>query len=160
MTKYSEYLKTYQWKRLKDQAILKAGNKCQLCGSRHNLVIHHTKYPEILGTETIDDLQCLCETCHNVKCHNGSPSNNKIRLSKQEKRRRKDMCFILDRLRLKRLILLLVTTTGLMHFLLFPKKRYRLVASGRGEIFLFPSIKQTIGVPKTVIGNLKAHGIY
>jgi len=89
MSDYRKYLKSYQWKNIKEQVITKVHNKCELCGSRNNLVVHHIKYPKVLGTETLNDLQCLCDDCHNVKCHNGSSSNSKIRLTKQEKRKRK-----------------------------------------------------------------------
>ena len=87
--KYLEYIKSPKWRKIKHQAIINARGKCVLCGSRGNLVVHHTKYPKNLGDETVDMLQCLCETCHNVKCHNGSASNSKIRLTKEEKKRRK-----------------------------------------------------------------------
>jgi len=84
---YQQYLKSSQWKALRQQAILRSGGKCELCGSRKHLVVHHTKYPKVLGEEHLDTLQCLCEDCHNVKCHGGSPANHK--LTKQEKRQRK-----------------------------------------------------------------------
>ncbi|HEA68114.1 hypothetical protein LCGC14_2259220 [marine sediment metagenome] len=87
--KYSEYLKSDKWKTIRDKTIVISNGKCVLCGSRANITVHHTKYPKILGEETQDMLQCLCENCHNVECHNGSKSNSKVRVSRAEKRRKK-----------------------------------------------------------------------
>ena len=88
--KYKEYINSKQWKTLKQQVIINSGNKCAICDSRVNLVVHHLEYPDELGTETLGMLQCLCEDCHNIKCHNGSASNHKKnRLTKYEKNRLK-----------------------------------------------------------------------
>ena len=83
--KYQQYLKSPQWRAIREQVISVHNGKCQLCGSRKRLVVHHTKYPEVLGEESLETLQCLCEDCHNVKCHNGSPG----KLTREEKRKRR-----------------------------------------------------------------------
>lgn len=85
---YSIYIRSSRWKKIKEEILVNAGWKCELCESRKNLVVHHTKYPKIFGEETPDMLQCLCEECHNIKCHNGSAPKSKIRLTKQQKRQK------------------------------------------------------------------------
>ena len=82
---YQKYISSSQWKKLRREVISLAGFRCILCGSKHNLVVHHLRYPKILGEETLDMLQCLCENCHNVKCHGGNPSKAKKRLTKLQK---------------------------------------------------------------------------
>ena len=61
---YQAYLLSERWLfELKPQR-LKADNlRCRLC-NRHATQVHHRVYPDILGTETIDDLTSLCEECH------------------------------------------------------------------------------------------------
>lgn len=63
-TNYQEYLKTQRWKQIK--AIkLSYNNKCQLCGSKDNLQVHHSTY-EHVGDEKnhLEDLIVLCKDCH------------------------------------------------------------------------------------------------
>lgn len=81
---YQKYLKSDEWGKIRHEVLSIAGKRCVLCYSNKNLVVHHLKYPKVFGEESIDDLQCLCEDCHNIKCHNGSPSNHKKKLSKTE----------------------------------------------------------------------------
>jgi len=45
-------------------AIIKAGNKCQLCGFRYQLDVHHLSYKN-LGNEKDEDLLVVCRRCHN-----------------------------------------------------------------------------------------------
>ena len=90
---YQQYLKSYKWRKKREQILKRDNYRCISCNSPYNLVVHHVWYPKVFGEETDDMLQTLCETCHNVKCHNGSLSKSKNRLPKvvylREKRRRK-----------------------------------------------------------------------
>lgn len=57
------YMTTEQWKQLKLERLRIAQNKCESCGSSHNLHLHHITY-ERLTQELISDLVILCEECH------------------------------------------------------------------------------------------------
>jgi 5-methylcytosine-specific restriction endonuclease McrA len=60
---YAEYLRTPHWRSLRAWAIERAGGKCQLCGSRKDLEVHHNCYDR-LGAELPSDLVVLCDDCH------------------------------------------------------------------------------------------------
>ena len=61
---YAEYLASPEWQKLRKAVLLRDGFKCQKCGSAKNVVVHHIHYPEVLGTESQDDLITLCDKCH------------------------------------------------------------------------------------------------
>lgn len=61
---YQEYLNSDWWKYIRKTAIERSGNKCQMCGSKIKLNVHHNTYKN-RGCEEITDLICLCEKCHN-----------------------------------------------------------------------------------------------
>ena len=55
----------------KDWAVLRArflklvGKRCQKCGSDDRVAVHHLKPRKQGGTDTMDNLQALCHSCHN-----------------------------------------------------------------------------------------------
>lgn len=57
------------WKALREDRLKYDNYKCQKCGKAYNLQVHHIRYPEVWGEETIDDLITLCDECHK-KVHN------------------------------------------------------------------------------------------
>ena len=59
-----DYMKTEQWKQFKLERLRIAQNKCESCGSTHNLHLHHITY-ERLTQELIEDVAVLCNECHN-----------------------------------------------------------------------------------------------
>lgn len=61
---YDAYITSNAWraKRLKRLAI--DGNKCQGCGSKTKLHVHHRTYIRFGGEELMDDLVTVCEGCH------------------------------------------------------------------------------------------------
>jgi 5-methylcytosine-specific restriction endonuclease McrA len=61
--RYQEYQRTPWWKKRREQFLKKHGNKCSVCGSRENIVVHHLTYIR-LGNESDKDLQVLCRDCH------------------------------------------------------------------------------------------------
>lgn len=65
--KYNDYLKTDYWKAVSDAVKRRAGYRCQLCNSQHDLCAHHRTY-EHRGSEleNLDDLVCLCRRCHEI----------------------------------------------------------------------------------------------
>ncbi len=60
---YADYLKTPEWRSIRNRALIGAGNRCQLCGSRKNLNAHHNNYQR-RGDELLEDLTVLCRRCH------------------------------------------------------------------------------------------------
>jgi 5-methylcytosine-specific restriction endonuclease McrA len=61
---HTEYLQTREWKARRYQALCRAGNRCQFCGTRNaRLEVHQTCY-ENYGDERPQDLVVLCERCH------------------------------------------------------------------------------------------------
>lgn len=66
---YSEYLASPYWKARAKLARQSAGFKCQRCGRRGGLQVHHKHY-RTLGHEQYKDLEVLCRPCH-MKQHEG-----------------------------------------------------------------------------------------
>lgn len=63
---YSEKLRDERWQRKRDKVKEKANYKCQDCGNKEKLEVHHCYYK--YGLEPwqypIDSLRCLCSGCH------------------------------------------------------------------------------------------------
>lgn len=60
---YQEYLKTKYWKKVRKAIHKTIGRKCELCGSDMFIDVHHFNYDNV-GKETLNDLACLCRSCH------------------------------------------------------------------------------------------------
>lgn len=62
---YREYLQSPLWKIISSKVKWNANYRCEKCGSKTNLAVHHTSYKykgvEFLAFET---LKCLCSKCH------------------------------------------------------------------------------------------------
>lgn len=65
--RYYDYLKSPEWISVSTLVKKRAGYKCQVCNSPHDLQAHHRTY-ENRGNEInhLDDLICLCRRCHNI----------------------------------------------------------------------------------------------
>lgn len=59
---YQAYIGSDGW-RTRRAVKLQQSPKCEACGSRENLHVHHRSY-ENFGTERMSDLRTLCESCH------------------------------------------------------------------------------------------------
>jgi len=64
---YAEYLQTDYWQSVSSEVKKRAGYRCQVCNSPHDLIAHHRTY-EHRGRELefLNDLICLCRRCHNI----------------------------------------------------------------------------------------------
>lgn len=62
--KYIRYINSKAWAIRREFAIEKAANKCQLCGRKEELTVHHLNY-ERFGQENDEDLLVVCVRCHN-----------------------------------------------------------------------------------------------
>lgn len=57
------YLLSSKWQEKRRSILMRAGYKCELCGSTDRLDVHHLTY-ERVRYERPDDLQALCRSCH------------------------------------------------------------------------------------------------
>jgi hypothetical protein len=62
---YAEFLKTLEWREIRDAALERAGHRCQVCNSPDELQVHHRDYSS-KPLESLDDLTVLCDGCHGV----------------------------------------------------------------------------------------------
>lgn len=62
---YPEYLETKHWKQVRKAALKAIGHKCQLCGKKKRLNVHHNNY-QCLWKETLRDVVILCRDCHKI----------------------------------------------------------------------------------------------
>lgn len=62
---YKEYLKSEKWQHIRNAKLRKVGYKCERCGAKENIQVHHISYDHEFGTERECDLQVLCDECHN-----------------------------------------------------------------------------------------------
>jgi 5-methylcytosine-specific restriction endonuclease McrA len=62
---YIGYIASSAWRVRRQRAIERAGGKCQVCGDRRFLQVHHNDYGR-LGHEADEDLTVLCWYCHAV----------------------------------------------------------------------------------------------
>lgn len=64
--RYEAVMQSAGWRRRRSQAIRRAGRRCQECGARGPLDVHHTTYRN-LGAERPWQLAVLCKTCHQAQ---------------------------------------------------------------------------------------------
>lgn len=60
---YVEYLQSKEWNRRRSQRLILSNNRCEACGKRKRLHVHHLTYKNVFH-ETMDDLMTLCDICH------------------------------------------------------------------------------------------------
>lgn len=60
---YQDYLKTPWWKLRRRMKLKRVGYKCEKCGSKKRLQVHHIRYTKV-GGEKMKDLKVLCRNCH------------------------------------------------------------------------------------------------
>jgi hypothetical protein len=61
--RYQGVMQSVGWRRRRSRAIRRAGRRCQACGARGPLDVHHLTYAR-LGREAPGDLRVLCPACH------------------------------------------------------------------------------------------------
>jgi hypothetical protein len=62
---YRAVMGSGRWRRRRAAAIRRAGRRCQRCGARGPLDVHHLTYRR-LGRERPGDLVAVCERCHSA----------------------------------------------------------------------------------------------
>ena len=62
--KYLAYLESETWAKKRNEALMRDNFCCSICHNPNNLEVHHLRYPEILGEESLCCLMTLCKDCH------------------------------------------------------------------------------------------------
>ena len=65
---YDQYLKSKEWSDIREPVLRKYNYQCAICYGTSILQVHHLTYKNI-GHENMEDLICLCKSCHE-KTHN------------------------------------------------------------------------------------------
>jgi hypothetical protein len=61
---YEAYLRSARWGELRCEALERDKHACRFCYGDSHLQVHHRRYPERWGEETVDDLTTMCAGCH------------------------------------------------------------------------------------------------
>ena len=61
---YAEYLRHPQFRRVRTQAMLRSGGRCEQCGDAAPSEVHHLRYPPWGTFDTPDNLVAVCHRCH------------------------------------------------------------------------------------------------
>ena len=73
------YYRSDTWDKVQKRKMKSVGNKCEICGSKDNLVCHHKVYNENWGgKERNEDLLCVCKL-HHMYQHLDKPECVKIK---------------------------------------------------------------------------------
>lgn len=72
---YYQYIKSPSWRALRLNLFKTRGKKCERCGSKNMIEVHHLTYVR-LGNEKMSDLEVLCNVCH-AKEHDAKPKEIK-----------------------------------------------------------------------------------
>jgi hypothetical protein len=83
---YKEYLASLTWKTIRERVIEERKGKCERCGSKYRLEVHHKEYPKVLGTEPTSSLELLCHKCH-ISHHVQTAPAIKVKTGWQEMKR-------------------------------------------------------------------------
>ena len=54
------------YERLREQVLRRDGSRCQNCGSRSNLEVHHKEFRSQGGDDSEENLISLCFACHSL----------------------------------------------------------------------------------------------
>lgn len=60
---YDGKISSQEWADVRDEVLLRDGFKCQICGCKHDLQVHHVNYDDFLDT---GNLVTLCRPCHEI----------------------------------------------------------------------------------------------
>ena len=60
---YNKYMRSPEWEEKRQAVLARAKGKCERCGERGLLQVHHLHYVTF-KREPLTDLEALCEDCH------------------------------------------------------------------------------------------------
>lgn len=73
--RYRERFEKPDWRALRQRVIARGGGRCEACGARGALDVHHLHY-RTFGREGLDDLMALCIECHRNGTHGAWEGTN------------------------------------------------------------------------------------
>ena len=68
-------LEPESYEKLREQVLQRDGWKCQCCGSRSNLEVHHQNFRSQGGNDSARNLITLCWACHSLVHRAPKPSS-------------------------------------------------------------------------------------
>jgi len=91
---YETYLKSDDWAQLKIDLFNLRGRKCEMCGSKKSICVHHLTYKNIYKEEP-GDLIILCSLCHSkehklIKTKKVQIIKYSTRIKQKNKKKRKN----------------------------------------------------------------------
>jgi len=57
------------WNKIRKLVYERDGYRCIICGSHSALHVHHVRFRSAYGSDTLDNLVCVCAKCHDIYCH-------------------------------------------------------------------------------------------
>jgi len=63
-TIYKNYLKSDEWKKLKQETIDRDGGRCRKCHGCYCQEVHHIKYPKDFKDDCLENVISVCSKCH------------------------------------------------------------------------------------------------
>lgn len=64
VSRYQKYLSSVEWRNKRGDVLARAKGRCEICGIRPPVNVHHIRYPKRLGDEPLTDLLAVCRRCH------------------------------------------------------------------------------------------------
>jgi len=64
-SQYALYLRSPEWQAKRQLVLTRDHRKCQVCGSKNPLEVHHLTYARKYN-ESLYDLVTLCDVCHKI----------------------------------------------------------------------------------------------
>lgn len=52
------------WREVRQAALRRANYRCENCGAKSRLQVHHKHYKMVYGSEKVSDFKVLCRSCH------------------------------------------------------------------------------------------------
>jgi 5-methylcytosine-specific restriction endonuclease McrA len=77
---YDSYLQSEKWDKTRRRVKAFWNNRCAICGTGHNVEVHHRSYRH-LGNEPLSDLIALCGECHELYHANLNRTNGTEHIS-------------------------------------------------------------------------------
>jgi 5-methylcytosine-specific restriction endonuclease McrA len=88
---YKAYLNSKEWFAVRESLFVVRGKKCERCGSKENIQVHHIHYRNIFR-EQLEDLMVVCKDCHR-KIHGLNKEGHKPNTKKKKKSKKKKLTF-------------------------------------------------------------------
>lgn len=85
---YKNYLLSKQWLELRLDILTNRGGKCEECGSKNKIQVHHLTYKNIFNEEP-EDLILLCRSCHELEHKKNKQIKGRLTLAQKVNRKNK-----------------------------------------------------------------------